>query len=201
MLGFGYGIGELLARRFPARPGIIAGALVGAIPSLVNLSRYGSVIWMAHFTPIAERAPMSFATFAAKFLKALADSWAALTPSNVLAVVGLGLVVGLSIYAAWRLRGSSRVAAGLTLAVVPVLALQLWFEWALFVRYGFVDLGQTRYYYGLWPGVALGLAQLWDMARPGLLRTGLTTATAMGLAAASPPFCYTLALAAGKHLW
>jgi hypothetical protein len=195
-LGFGVGFAELLSGRRPGREHVVPvlGVVIGLIPTAVNFSRYGAALWNspALAVPLADRVQLTPLSYTAIFFRGMAMSWAALQPSNVLALGGLALVLGLGAWACVVGRRHWPLAVGFALAIIPSLALHLWMGWRLYADLGYAQAAQARYYYVLWPGVALALAQLWGASR-GLLRAGATTATAIGLIAASAPFCIGLA--------
>jgi hypothetical protein len=176
------------------------GAALGLIPTLVNLARYGRPVWLSpvQYTPLEQRPSWSFARYALRFGHGLAETWGALEPTNAVALYGAGLALGFAAFAAARPRRRP-VAAAMALAILPALAAQLTFGWRDFQAQGFIFDGTARYYYVLWPGVALGLAQLWGDARPTLARRVLTPTIALALAAGSVPVCFALLALAPRH--
>ena len=167
------------------RPGIgdysivCAGFLIAAAPSLANITAYGRVLYHAgvYYVRPAQRVPLSAAQYALVFLRNMVVKWSALEPSGNLARLGLYLVLALA--AAAVVVGVRQMRAGATddtgpdagagwrtgvamiLATAPVLLLHLYFGWRTFVEDGFIAMATDRYYYGVWPGFALGLALLW----------------------------------------
>lgn len=222
MMAFGAGFAELIgltrsgAPRSAAHYGLLAcGLAVAAIPSLANLAAYGRVLHhtSAFFVPIGQRAVLGFPGYARLFLAAMAEKWAALEPTRavqqcglwaVIALAGAVLVVGL------RGRGGAaagdgdeaaawRVACGLILATAPVLLLHLYFGWRTYREDGFLEMAQARYYYGVWPGFALGFACLWGrFAERPLWRFAVTAATGLLLASASMTVLGLASVAAGR---
>jgi hypothetical protein len=202
MLVAAFVILELIERRRPARAhlAIVLAAAAGAIPYLVNLARYGQVVFpdMGVYVPPAQRIHLGLAQFLLRNAADFARSWAALQPSNVLAIAGLGLILVLTALALRSGKGGP-AATALALAALPAAALHLWFSWRLYQSEGLPDVMEARYYYGVWPGGALVLTRWWG-ASPGLIRTALTTAAGACLVAASAPFCFALAMLAGERL-
>jgi hypothetical protein len=179
---------------------LVGGLLVAAAPSLANLAAYGRPLHHsdAFYVPPVHRVALSFGRYALVFLRNMEEKWAALEPSGPAQQFGLYLVLGLAASAVvvglGRMRGrlraddsapAWRAACGLILATLPVLVLHLYFGWRTFVEDGFVEMAQTRYYYGVWPGFALGLTLLWREIPAGLGRAAATVLAAWGLAAAS----------------
>jgi hypothetical protein len=212
MLGFGVAVAELL------RPSLLkrlrtewanylilaAGGALGAVPTLVNLHRYGRALYHStyYFTPVADRAPMTFLHYVRMFFWQLGRKWSGLEPTPALGVVGLLLVLALAVVACVRLPrdAAGRVAVGLMISLLPTLLLHLQFGWEAVREDGFLFMAQARYYYGVWPGFALGLALLWRDWRPGLARTGLTAAVLLCLLYASPVVNLALLLSAEGKL-
>ncbi len=159
---------------------VAAGFAVAALPSLMNMLAYGRILHHtnAFYVAPALRASLSFAGYAQVFFYNMADKWAALEPSHLIQMIGLYVVLAFAaaalVFAPRKMADPRtgpgwRVACAMILAVVPVLILHLYFGWRTFVEDGFIDMAQTRYYYGVWPGVALGLALMWSSAlRPPL---------------------------------
>jgi len=178
---------------------LLGGFAVGAGPTLVNILSYGRVLHhsTAQAVPLALRVHLSFGRYATVFLGNMVAKWAAVEPSTVLQALGLAVVLTLAIAAmavgGRRLSDTEgdgtaaawRVASGFIAATVPVLLLHLYFGWRTYVEDGFVDMAQARYYYGVWPGFALGFALLWRTATPSPARTGVTALTLTLLAIAS----------------
>ncbi len=206
MVGFGFVIAEALRWAFTAkRPGrgplavIAAGLALSAVPSLVNLARYGRLVYhpAMWYVPPGHRVALGFGRYVGVFLGAMVDKWPALEPASLAQALGLYLALILATAtvalgvgrrlmarddddgAAWR------VACGLILATAPVLLMHLYFGWRTFLEDGYLEMAQTRYYYGVWPGVALGLALLWGAAPRGLARTLTTSITAILLVSAA----------------
>jgi hypothetical protein len=208
MLGFGVALAELL------RPGLLArlraapvnwlilaaGGLLGSIPTLVNFARYGRALYHSHFyfVPVAERADVGFFDYAGLFFWQLAVKWPAMEPGGVTGAIGLVLVLALAGLACATLErdAAGRVAVGLMLSLVPTLLLHLQFGWESVREDGFLHMAQTRYYYGVWPGFALGLALLWRAWRPGLARRAATAGVLIALLVTSTPFMVAATVAA-----
>ncbi|MDR3506516.1 MAG: hypothetical protein P4L64_01335 [Caulobacteraceae bacterium] len=193
-----------------------AGLLIAAIPSVANLATYGRVLHhtAAFYVNPIDRAPLGFGGYAQAFFLAMAQKWAALEPSNAAQVLGLCVVIGLAgaaVMTGVRQIGGPggnapssnpawRVAIGLILATAPVLAMHLYFGWRTFVEDGFIEMAQVRYYYGVWPGFALGLALLWRSQEDTRLRLWVTTITAVLLATASISFAVLMLAVRGRGL-
>jgi hypothetical protein len=195
MAGFAVAIAELprlklmAVRPRLARCAVIAlGAGAGAVPTLENLARYGRPLFHPtnFFTPVAERTAVSFADYAALFFQQMAITWSAREPARPLEMAGLAgvlAILGLTVVlAARRARAGEPltapwiVALGFGLALPPTLALHLWFGWQAVLEDGYLTAAQARYYYGVWPGIALAAALLWREAplravRPAILLT------------------------------
>jgi uncharacterized membrane protein YhaH (DUF805 family) len=205
MAGFAVVIAEALrvarSRRAPlvAYGALAAGFGIGAAPTLLNLLSYGRVLHhsTAQAVPLALRVHLSFGRYAVIFMGNMVAKWAAVEPSTILQALGLALVLALAIAAiavgSRRLRDARgdrtaaawRVAIALMAATLPVLLLHLYFGWRTYVEDGFVDMAQARYYYGVWPGFALGLALLWRVVPPSGARAAVTALTVALLAVAS----------------
>jgi hypothetical protein len=219
MVGFGFAIAEALrwagrAERPALRPlAVVAGGLaLGAAPTLVYLATSGRFTYhpAAWYVPPDHRVAMTFGRYVGVFLGDMVDKWSALEPADVVQALGFYLVLSLSAAAvalglgrrftarddddgaAWR------VACGLMLATAPVLLTHLYFGWRTFLEDGYLEMAQTRYYYGVWPGFALGLALLWGAAPRGLGRALTTALTVILLASASVSFAALTLLAHGR---
>jgi hypothetical protein len=212
MLAFGAGFAEIIrlwqggAPRRLAHYGILAcGLAVGAVPNLANLAAYGRLLphTRAFYVPLDQRVGLDFAHYALRFFATMANKWPALELGSPIQQWGLWVVLALgALVLAVGLRGAPRpataadgeedaaawrVACGLILATAPVLLLHLYFGWRTFLEDGFLELAQARYYYGVWPGFALGFACLWRRY-PHRLRAVLTATAAVLLASESMSF-------------
>lgn len=219
MLAFGALIAEALRLRVRGpRPTlgacavVAAGLAVGAIPSLANLAAYGRLLHhtSAFYVAPASRLDLSFGRYALIFFRDMEEKWPALEPSRLPQQLGLCLVV---VWAAWALAvglrrkagegdldAAWRTACGLVLATAPVMAIHLYFGWRTFVEDGFVEMAQMRYYYGVWPGFALGLALLW-LSRPERSpRTPAALVTGVLMASASMTYLGLIAVAHGRAM-
>lgn len=188
---------------------IAAGGLVGAIPTLMNFRMYGRALYhsMEQFTPHAERIPMTGGEYAILFFHQLAMKWSAAEPTQAFGSLGLALVLILAaaaLIAGFRAirrdpqtAAPWRVALSLMLALIPTLLLHLYFGWQAVVEDGFLYMAQTRYYYAVWPGFALGLALLWRAWRPGPLRVVVALTTLASLVYASAGVVILLGLIRG----
>ncbi len=220
MIGFSVAIAEGLRLWRTRRPApwtgyvlLGAGLAVAAIPSLANLAAYGRLLHHSDvFTvPAGERAQLSPLQYLWLFARYMAEKWAALEPTDLIQQLGLYLVLGLAAVsvrlglarvirpgedadedAGWR------VATAMILATLPVLATHVWFGWRTFREDGFLEMAQMRYYYGLWPGFALGLALLWLRFPWPSRRRPLTMATGFLLASASFSFWALIMLLKGQ---
>ncbi len=205
MLVFGAGATEALRlwrSRKPASPlayAILgAGLALAAIPSLANVAAYGRLLHhtSAHVVVPALRQHLEFGQYVGTFMRFMALKWAALEPTDPLQQLGLYLLLalaGLAVALGLR-RAVDReldeapawdIAVGLILATLPVLVIHLYFGWRTFQEDGFLEMAQMRYYYGVWPGFALGLALLWLRFPRPALRGAATSATAVLLASSS----------------
>jgi hypothetical protein len=200
MLGFALGFLALqLGRRQPkAFLWPLAGSALGSLPYLVNLVRYGAPLWHGNalYTPPAQRVALDVGGYLAFFGKGMVRSWAALEPSNMPSLLGAAILLAAGAVLCVIRWGRASVPVALILAAVPALALHAWFGWQAFVRDGFLDAAQVRYYYAVWPGFALGAAILWRAWR-GPVRTVLTTTTGALLFAGTAAFCVPAALLVG----
>ncbi|QUD88591.1 hypothetical protein [Phenylobacterium montanum] len=203
MVGFTFAFAEALRLKDRSSPPplyayatVIAGGAIGALPSLVNLVRYGGFVYFseARAVPPSQRTPIGLAAYGLTFLRQMVDGWSATGPTPTLLTIALYAVLLLgAAAAALALRerrpepeaAAWRVAAAAVLALVPTVALQFWFGWMSLVQHGFLDLAQPRYYYGLWPGFALALALMWSWAGPGPVRRVVTAGLAIYLVASS----------------
>jgi hypothetical protein len=223
MLGFSVLIAEGL-RLWSAgkRPGIggyailSAGFLVAAAPSLANIAAYGRVLHhsSAFYVQPAQRVSLSAARYGAVFLQNMAIKWSALEPSSLQDQLGLYLVLILAavtiVVGVRQLRRGAaadqepdagaawRTACAMILATAPVLLLHLYFGWRTFVEDGFIDMAQDRYYYGVWPGFALGFALVWRASQGRVLRTPVTIVSAALLVWSSVAFAGVVLLAHGQ---
>jgi hypothetical protein len=216
------GAGALIAEALRLRSGgkrpdlgayaiVAAGCGLAALPSLANLAAYGRLLHHsnAFYAPPAQRVALTLPHYAAVFLGEMAGKWPALEPG--LAVQKLGLVVVLALAAiamVFTVRGAGdaaaqsdegaawRTACGLIAATVPTVLFHFYFGWRTFLEDGFAEMAQPRYYYGVWPGFALGLALLWARAPAGRARG--VAAAIVGLLLASSSLA-VLGLAALVH--
>ena len=209
MFGFSISIAEALrlwsgAERPRIRDyGVVCGGfVVAALPSLAGIAAYHRVLYHSYvyYVPPAQRVSLSAAHYAAIFLRNMLIKWSALEPSDGLARLGLFLVFALAaaalVIGARQMRAGPastespdagaawRVSGAMILATAPVVLLHLYFGWQTFVEDGFVAMATDRYYYGIWPGFALGLALLWR-AYPGRALKTPTTIVAVALLAFS----------------
>ena len=192
---------------------LCGGFALAAVPSLANLAAYGRLLHHTDtFTvPMAERAHLDVPQYVWLFLRYMAEKWAALEPTDLIQRLGLFLVIGLSGLAVFlglrdrdpAARGADeaagwRIGCGAILATLPVLAIHIYFGWRTFREDGFLEMAQMRYYYGLWPGLALGLALVWLRFPRPAWRRGLTMATGFLLASASFSFWGVIMLLKGQ---
>jgi hypothetical protein len=192
---------------------VAVGAAVAAAPSLANILTYGRLLHQASpvFIEPAQRIALTPMRYTAVFLGFMADKWTALEPSDLLQKLGFLLVLGLGATAAAvglrRMRreddGSAagpawRAACAFILATSPMLLLHLVFGWRTYVEDGFVEAAQIRYYYGLWPGFALGLALLWRASAKQPFRMSATVVTSVLLVSSSLAFEALIMLSRGQ---
>lgn len=182
---------------------LVLGFLAGAAPSLVNVLTYHRVLYhsSAFYVSPARRVSLSFINYTLFFLRNMVFKWSALEPTGVLAELGLYMVLALAVTAVFvglrqmkpgRPSGPGpdagagwRAACAMILAICPVLLIHIGFGWRTFVEDGFIEMAQDRYYYGLWPGVALGLALLWKAADGWRFRLATTSIAAAFLISSS----------------
>ncbi|MGH6987930.1 MAG: hypothetical protein ACRED9_13975 [Caulobacteraceae bacterium] len=182
MVGLSALIAEALRATSGARkaslPGFLiisSGGLVGAIPTIANFARYGAPLYESptFAGPTTHPLVLSLPKYANLFFWQMGVKWSAFEPSPLIARIGLVIVLllaSLVVVLTMLRQGSNsgsldeagpwRLAAGSALALIPILALHLWFGWSAMRETGFIDAAQPRYYYGLWPGISFGLALL-----------------------------------------
>jgi hypothetical protein len=198
---FALGIYARLQREKPSAVmlPVCAGAAIGAIPTLVNLGRYGAPLWHPSnfYLPPTERFAWGFLEYAGFFFYRMLQSWPVIEKVDIGSALGLALAF-LAAAAIWgrRPRGCA-VARALTLALPPTLLLHLWFGWQSFRADGYIWAAQARYYYPLWPGFALALAYGWDLLKPPL-RLAAPIVAASLLLAASAPATLLVMMASGR---
>lgn len=157
-----------------ARHALLAAALVAAaVPYVWNLMQFGSPVYSSGVLQaelLGEDNPvrLDIADYAVFFAKAFALKWAALQPANAVQMLGFAMalvliVIGL-VYAAY---GASTPAAddrartlGLAYAaaLLFVLPLHFWHSWRGLLITGHILESYSRYYYVLWPGLAVAFA-------------------------------------------
>ena len=153
---------------------IVAGGAIAAIPTFQNLLTYGRPLFIsptANFVDPAERPAIGFAHYAVHFLRAMWLKWSAFEPMQL--VQGPSLVATLAAAAFVLARlvrtmqcptaievdpEANRIAAAYVISTVLTLALHIFFGWQAFQAIGDMAHPQPRYYYGVWPGLALTAA-------------------------------------------
>lgn len=168
--------------------GAAIGLAIGAIPTLHSLMTTGAVIWTSpthNAVPPGERPVLGFADYAVLFVGQLGEKWGALDSPPVFALVGLLAMIAAGAWAVrrqWAKKNgpATATAAAFALALVPALAIHLYYGWRAFEAIGDLTSAQSRYYYALWPGFALA-ATLWlrehwrkPLARAAALVAGLS---------------------------
>lgn len=192
---------------------VVAGFTAAAVPTLANLAAYGRplyIAWRPHQAPPGAHA-MSFGAYADIFFHRLINDWSALDPTPAIQLVGLLWVTALS--AVWlatafkppsgeetTARAATRIAAAFLLATLPALALHLLFGWRTYLENGETNSGLMRYYYGVWPGVALALTLLRSKASGKVWLTPALIGTGLLLLICSPMFMEFAAIIHGREL-
>lgn len=184
MVGFALAGAELIrfftaqtSRRGPVLAvGVAIGAL-GLIPTLQNFAAYGWPLFISadhNFLPIAERPELDFHHYTVFFLEKMTVKWSALEPAFWFQTIGqAGIVVAvlatmaIAVRAGWESDAAAtkhyhsssahRIAAAYGLSTLAALAVHIAFGWQMFQQIGDLTSAQTRYYYGVWPGVALAV--------------------------------------------
>lgn len=220
MLGAGALVAEALRLRAGGqRPAlrdyaiVAAGCGLAVVPSLANFAVYGRLLYHsnAFYTPPSARVALSLPHYTAVFLGEMAGKWPALEPGLAVQKLGLAAVLALAAAtvvvavrdgrkaaaepdeaAAWR------TACGLIAATVPTVLFHFYFGWRTFLEDGFAEMAQPRYYYGVWPGFALGLALLWARAPAGRARGVATAIVGLALVSSSLAMLGLIALLHGQ---
>lgn len=216
MLGFSVGFCILLAILRPPRLAIgkigLAGAIAaaGIVPTLYNLATLGRPFFVSathNAVPMAERPELSLLNYFGLFLRQLAAKWPGFEPGNAAQMLVPMVILGLAAIAAWRgsrnifksggVDPSGAVGAGFVLALVPSLLLHAIYGYQAFKAIGDLTTAQTRYYYALWPGIALALAWLFANTAPSRIRVLTVAFVAILMAISSAFFAIPIILAAG----
>lgn len=186
-------------------------AALGAIPTLHNLATLGRPLFVSpthNAIAAGERPVLSFLDYLGIFFQQLALKWPALEPGNIVQMLTPLFVL---LLAAWRIRRAWRaapsaakafdagvvVAAGFVFAVLPSLLVHAIYGYQAFQAIGDFTSAQARYYYPLWPGVALALALLFATTPAGPRRTVATAVVVLLLATSSLLIALIGILAAG----
>jgi hypothetical protein len=149
----------------------------GIIPTIQNWIVYGGPLFIFvaadhNLVPVDARPSLNIVSHGALFLHQLARKWAALEPAQFLQSTGFVLVCTTVVVtaAAWgrdrwkspaELPGPGGIAAARVLApaygwsAAVTLTLHMTFGWRMFLRMGDLTAAQPRYYYAVWPGIAL----------------------------------------------
>jgi len=159
--------GEMLRSKTNAI--LMAAALFGALPYLVNFARTGHLLYIntsVYEVAVDKRPILDFWQFSAFFFKSFVNKWPASEGTLPAYLATATIVIPLALAVAGgktdpRIRHIAYAyGAGLTVT----LATHLWFGWRAFQAIGDLTIAQTRYYNILWPGIALagaiGLAHL-----------------------------------------
>lgn len=156
------------------------GGLVAIVPTVENYLAYGAPLFISvesghNFVPVAERPDLGFLGHGLFFLYNMALKWPALEPAGAAQLAGLSLVVAaVAVSVAtwirdrWYRGGTLLVPtaenAARLLAVaygasaVATLGIHMLFGWQMFREMGDLTSAQPRYYYAVWPGIALACA-------------------------------------------
>lgn len=152
---------------------LAAGALIGAVPYLVNLAATGRLLWFNadHFRVAPElRTDLDLPGYVRNFLSTLVEKWPASEMSLPFGIALATLAVPL-LLAAWSMkrdRDVARIALPYAIALFATLAIQIGFGWTIYREIGDLTIAQTRYYNVLWPGLAFaGAAGAVRLARWG----------------------------------
>jgi hypothetical protein len=172
-----------------------AGGAIAAIPTFQNFLTYGRPLFVSPthgFVELAERPAIGFALYAVRFLRNMWLKWSAVEPMQL--VQGLSLVALLAsgvFVLARQLRTlrrptlvkgdpeANRIAAGYVVSTVLTLAIHVIFGWRAFQAIGDMTSAQPRYYYAVWPGIALAAA-ITVMALPAGRWRGYSTVLLLG---------------------
>lgn len=192
MLGFVLGFciliamwrGQLKLRVAFAAAGI---AILGLIPTMQNFLALGRPLFVSathNAVPVNERPLLSLMDYVQLFFWQIAAKWPGLEPGNAIQMLIPLLIVLLCAFAVLlALRKGSSISpaagtliAGYMLALPASLLVHAFYGYQAFLKTGDLTSAQTRYYYALWPGLALALALLYANApagRPRVLGAGM----------------------------
>jgi len=187
VVGFALIAAELLrisgvrtSRRSPVLGIAAAIGATGVIPTLQNYLAYGwpLYIYAGHdhnFVPVADRPALNFIEHGVLFLRQMVLKWPALEPAHWLQIAGLmGVAIAIlaTATAQFRRRGApanahagpsnwntaNQIATAYGLSLVVTMVAHIVFGWRVFQELGDLTSAQPRYYYAVWPGLALGAA-------------------------------------------
>lgn len=160
---------------------VLAGAVggLGAIPTLHNLAEYGRLLYVSpvHYRAPSDRPSLDFLDYLEHFLGWMVLKWPALEPAGMVQIGGLVVIgiAGLVLLIPNRRRSKGldafRLTKSLHTSPVPAavvanayvastlltLAVHILYGWLAFQSMGDVTSPQPRYYYAVWPGVALSV--------------------------------------------
>ena len=149
---------------------LVDGAIVGAIPYVVNLIRTGHVLhWNESFVsvPDAARVMLSVPDYLYVFLVQFAQRWpvneATLADTALLPVSLLVALLGLAGFGAGVARrslppGQQQLALAYLAAFAITMLVHLGFGWQFYKAFGNLTTPEPRYYAILWPGLAVAIA-------------------------------------------
>lgn len=229
MIGFVLIASELLRlgeaqdrRRWLALGVASAIGAVGFIPTIWNFITYGRPLYiytgLAHnFVPVAERPALDFLDHAVLFLHQMVLKWPALEPAQWIQIVGLAgamaavlTIIAVEARARWRCVGATPIpgpggaanliAAAYGLSVVTTLAVHITFGWRVFLEMGDLTSAQPRYYYVVWPGLALAITLALRLLPPGRPRAYVSICLLAALAVATIQFAVFSAALTGTPL-
>jgi len=184
MVGLAVLIGEVLRlgavadrARWPVLGIAAAVGSVGVVPTVQNLIGYGAPLYIFirpghNFIPVADRPDLDILTHGVLFFHHMALKWPALEPAQWLQSLGFAAVVlgVLAVGATWAVsrlgRGNaipdpadggaaSLMAVAYGLSATATVFIHMAFGWEMFRKMGDLTAAQPRYYYVVWPGVAL----------------------------------------------
>lgn len=151
---------------------LLSAMLIGAIPYLVNLLVFGSPTYLAeqYFVELAGArgiTPLGFAQYTFTFLRGFLVTWSALEPANAVQILGFCLVLVLIVVGiclplratAERQNEVAMLCLCSGLAFLLVLPLHFYAGWSIHEKTGHLISSYARYYYPLWPGLALAVAR------------------------------------------
>jgi hypothetical protein len=198
----------------------IAGAIgaVGFIPTIQNLFAYRMLFYVylspTHKSPaIAEHPGLEFLHHTGGFLYRMVLKWPALEPAHWIQIVGLGggVAAVLAFMLAefrgrWRSGGAAstpaanRLATAYGLSIMLTLVVHLAYGWWIYQTNGDLSFAQPRYYYAVWPGLALAITLALRLLPPGRPRGYVCICLLAGLAVSTVQFAIMISALKGTPL-